>query len=89
MAVVATGLLAIIGRIAIIAAYGQFTGSRIVSALAGLAVWGAILVTQRRAFRGFQLTGGEPASLVWPGLAAAIGGFVVEAHLLVTVLGAS
>jgi hypothetical protein len=87
-AVVTAGLLAIVGRLVIITAVGQFTGTRIVIAMAGVAVWGAILLTQRRAFRGFQLTGGEPASLLWPGLAAAIGGFVVEALLLLAFQGA-
>ena len=87
-AVVATGLLAIVGRLVVITAVGEFTGVRVVIALAGVTVWGAILLTQRRAFRGFQLTGGEPARLLWPGLAAAIGGFVVEALLLVAVQGA-
>jgi hypothetical protein len=86
MAVAATGLVAIAGRIAVIGVFGQLTGARVVSALAGIAVWGAILVTQRSAFRGFQLTGGEPAGLLWPGLAAVVGGFLVEAILLVIVL---
>jgi hypothetical protein len=86
MAVAATGVVAIVGRIAVIGAFGDYTGSRVVSALAGVLVWGMILVTQRRAFRAFQLTGGEPAGLLWPGLAAAIGGFVVEALLLIGVL---
>jgi len=52
----------------------------------GLAVWGVVALLQRRRFRSFELRGGaEPASLVGPGIAAAIGGAVVETALVVLV----
>jgi hypothetical protein len=81
-AIGAVGLVAVAARIALVGIIGPFSGSSVVGALAGVAVWGAIWVTQRRAFRAFQFTGGEPARLLWLGLVAAVIGLGVEIFLL-------
>jgi hypothetical protein len=47
-----------------------------------------VLAVQKRPFRAYELRDGEPASLVRPGLAAAIGCGVLEAVVLVLVVGA-
>jgi hypothetical protein len=78
IAIAVTGLAVIATRISLIATLDIGSALRVITGLAGVAVWGVILATQRRRFRAFQLTGGEPASLVWPGIAVGVAGLIVE-----------
>jgi hypothetical protein len=78
----AVGLGAFAARAAILMVVGPYSGSQLVGTIAGVAVWGAIWATQRRAFRSFQLTGDDPARLFWPGLGVAALGVVVELFLI-------
>jgi hypothetical protein len=78
----AVALAGVGGRVAISAAVGlRFAGT-----VSGLVVWLVLLAFQRRPFRVVLLGGAEPASLVGPGLAAAIGGSLAEVALTLAVL---
>jgi hypothetical protein len=80
------GVAAIVARVVVTVLLAGGTGTRVIGSLAGAAVWGAVEMVQRRPFRVFLYNDGEPASLVGPGLAAAIGCGLVEAVVIFGVL---
>ncbi|WP_155371544.1 hypothetical protein [Catellatospora vulcania] len=79
------GLAAILARLAVTGLLGGQVGARTLGTLFGLAVWGLIAATQKKAFRAYQYGDGEPASLFGPGLAAVIGCGLLE-NLLIAVV---
>jgi hypothetical protein len=86
LAIGAAGVAAIIGRTIVTAVLDGQVSARFIGAAAGALVWGVIVTLQKRPFRVYELTGGEPARLIGPGFAAAIGCGLAEAILLVLVL---
>jgi hypothetical protein len=68
-------------RLWVLALLQSSSSARVLSALAGALAYGAVVLVQRRPYRAFTLRGGEAAGLLWPGLAAAVGGAVIEAVL--------
>lgn len=70
------GVLVVATRFAVgIATGGRWFGvpAEFFSAAAGLLVWFVISKLQMQPFRAFELRGGDPAPLWWPGLAAVVG----------------
>jgi hypothetical protein len=86
LAVAAGGVGAMALRLWVLALVQSGSSGRVVSALAGALAYGVVVLVQRPPYRAFTLRGGEAASLVWPGLAAAVGGAVIEAVLAAAVL---
>ncbi|MBO4207566.1 hypothetical protein [Micromonospora echinofusca] len=88
LALLGTGLLALGARIAVTLLLTPSVGgpARAVGAAAGVLTWLTVRGTQSRPFRAYELRGGEPARLFWPGLAAIVGFGVVEAVLLAVLL---
>jgi hypothetical protein len=87
MAVIAAaGSAAIVARFVLTAATEGDVSVRLLGSIAGALVWGTIVAVQRRPFRAFTFRDGEPARLVGPGLAAAIGCGLLEAVVLSGVL---
>jgi hypothetical protein len=78
LALAAVGVAALVGRVLV----DEVSRSIFWRTAFGVAVWGAVALLQRRRFRAFELRGGEPASLVGPGIAAAVGGAVLETALV-------
>ncbi|MBM2622777.1 hypothetical protein JIG36_45485 [Actinoplanes sp. LDG1-06] len=58
------------------------SGVRLSGTVSGILVWLVVLLLQRRAFRVAMLRGVEPASLIRPGLFAAIGCGLLEGALI-------
>jgi hypothetical protein len=88
MAMIAVaGAVAFAARIIATDMIASTTFDRFIGALAGSAVWGVVLATQRRSYRQFLMRGIEPASLWGPGLAAAIGLGTAEALIVVAATG--
>ncbi|MCI4064415.1 hypothetical protein MRQ36_18125 [Micromonospora sp. R77] len=86
LAVAGTGVAALVARALVTVALfdGHASGpARLVGALCGALVWGVANLTQKSAFRTWEMRGGEPASLVRAGIAAALGLGLVEALLIV------
>lgn len=81
--IAAAGVAAIAGRALATAALDARSGLRLLGSIAGLAVWGVIMLFQKRPFRIYTARDREPASLVWPGIAAAIGCGLVEVLFMV------
>lgn len=86
LAVLAAGVAAIIGRIVATDLLSGQVGTRILGAAAGLVAWGAVAATQKRAFRAYALGGREPAGLIGPGFAAAIGCGLLEILVITLVV---
>jgi hypothetical protein len=78
------GVVAIAGRLVFTAWQGH-AAARIGGAMAGVLVWLVVNALQRKAFRAAIHNGLEPASLVGPGIAAAIGCGLIEVILIVAV----
>ncbi|MBM0225359.1 MULTISPECIES: hypothetical protein [Micromonospora] len=86
LAIVGTGLAALVARLAITVVLldGHTSGpARLVGALSGVLVWSVANLTQKGRFRTYEMRGGQAASLVLPGIAAALGLGIVEAVLIV------
>ena len=62
------------------------SGVRLSGTIGGLLVWLAVLAFQRRPFRLAVLRGAEPANLIVPGLAAAVGCGLLEALLILVLV---
>ena len=80
--IAAAGLAGFAARMAISAAVDGTSPVRFAANVTGLLVWLVVMAFQRRRFRAFTYGNGEPASLVGPGFAAAIGGAVLEAVVI-------
>ena len=65
---------------------GGDSAVRALGTATGLLVWLVALLTQRRAFRASNDRGVEPASLVLPGLVAAVGFGLIESAFIVALL---
>ncbi|SCG40982.1 hypothetical protein [Micromonospora inositola] len=86
LAIAGTGAAALVARlvITVVLLDGRTSGSaRLVGALSGVLVWAVANLTQKGRFRTYEMRGGAPASLVKPGIAAALGLGIVEAVLIV------
>jgi hypothetical protein len=88
LGIAGAGAAAIAGRLVLTAVLHPDSVGRLLGSVGGLLVWTVVLAVQKRPFRAYELRDGEPASLVRPGLAAAIGCGVLEAVVLVLVVGA-
>ena len=86
LAIAVAGAAAIVARILVTPALTGQTSARLIGAVAGVLVWGVILLVQKRPFRVYEVGGGEPASLVAAGFAAAIGCGILEAVVLVSLV---
>lgn len=82
IAIAAAGVAGFAARVAV----GAFTDGnspvRLAGTVTGVLVWLLVLSLQRGPFRLATLRGRAPARLIGPGLAAAIGGALLEALLL-------
>jgi hypothetical protein len=85
--IVAIGIGAFAARIVVTASMDGHGGVGTVGAVAGAVVWMVVIAWQREPFRAFAMRrSGEPASLVGPGFAAAIGCGLLEAVVLLAVV---
>jgi hypothetical protein len=82
LCIVAAGAAAFAGRVLATAAIDTGSSGRLLGSLAGLAVWAVVFAFQKRPFRIYSARDLEPASLVKPGIAAAIGCGIVELALV-------
>jgi hypothetical protein len=80
------GLAGFGARLAVSAAVEGNSGVRLAGAVAGSLVWLVVLAFQRRPFRTYAYRGGEPASLVWPGIAAFVTFAILEAVLILVLV---
>ena len=80
--IAAAGLIAFGARFAVSAAYDGGVIIRMSGYLAGIAVALLVLAWQRQPFRTFSYGGGDPASLVRPGLLAAVVFGLLEAGVI-------
>ena len=76
------GVAAVIARVVATDALDARPGTRILGSAAGIIVWLVVITTQKRPFRVYLYRDKEPASLVGPGFAAAIGLGIVEALIV-------
>lgn len=86
LTVAGAGLVAVVARVLVTVTLldGRVSGAaRLVGSLCGAAVWAVASLTQRGPFRAYEMRGGEPASLVRPGIVAALGLGLVEAVVIV------
>jgi hypothetical protein len=86
LAIGAAGLAGFGARLAVGAAADGNFPVRLAGLLTGALVWLVLLSFQRAPFRAYTYRGGEPASLVGPGFAAAIGFGVLEAVLILVLV---
>lgn len=84
--IAAAGLAGFAGRAAVTVAMGGGSNTRFIVALAGSAVWLVAMAFQRKPFRIFEYNDGEAASLVRPGIIAALAGGVFEAVVIYLVV---
>ena len=82
LAIAAAGVVAFGARLAVSAALEENRGIRFAGTIAGVLVWLVVIAVQRRPFRAFTFGSGEPAGLVGPGFAAAIGCGLLEAVII-------
>jgi hypothetical protein len=82
LAIAGTGAAAIVARFLVTSALDGRTSARLIGSIAGVVVWGVIMLVQKRPFRVYEIGSGEPASLVAAGFAAAIGCGILEAVAL-------
>lgn len=85
-AIAAAGVAGFGGRLAIAAAVDGNAPVRFGAMIAGILVSLVVLAFQRKPFRAYTYRGGEPASLVGPGFAAAIGLGLLEAVLILVLV---
>jgi hypothetical protein len=85
-AIGAAGLAGFGARLAIAAAVDGNAPVRFGAMIAGILVSLVVLAFQRKPFRAYTYGGGEPASLVGPGIAAAVGFGVLEAVLILVLV---
>lgn len=95
--VAATGAVAMVTQLAVLAIavnrpgtlenLGQNRAGTLLGAVCGAAVYAVVNLTQRSAYRSFQLRGGEPAKLIWPALLAIVVAVVVTAVAAVLIIG--
>lgn len=83
--IAATGLACFAGRLAAAMAWDSNSVGRLGGSIAGIAVWAVVNFLQRRPMRLFLHNDGEPASLIGPGIAAAIGCGLIEVLIIVAV----
>lgn len=86
LAIAGAGLAAVVTRMVVTVALldGHMSGpGRLVGALSGAVVWAVANLTQKGRFRTYEMRGGEPASLVLPGIGAAVGLGIVEGIVIV------
>ncbi|MEU6073235.1 hypothetical protein [Micromonospora sp. NPDC047074] len=91
LAVLGTGSAGLAARLVVTLAIfddGADRPVRLVGALAGGLVWLVAAATQKRRFRAYELSGGEPASLWLPGLGAVLVLGFAEAILVLLVAAA-
>jgi hypothetical protein len=83
----AAGLVGIVARMFAIAATisGSLPVNGVIRGALGLAVFAIAMLAQRRRYRAFELRGGEPASLVGPGIIAVVAAIALDLLLLVMV----
>lgn len=86
LAVAGAGLAGFAARLAVGAFADGDSGVRLSGTVAGLLVWLAVLALQRRPFRLAVLRGVDPANLIGPGLAAAVGCGLLEAALILVLV---
>ncbi|AVT33965.1 hypothetical protein C6361_36105 [Plantactinospora sp. BC1] len=86
LAIGAAGLVGLCARLAVSAAVDGNSGVRVAGMVTGALVWLVVLFFQRSPFRVYTYAGGEPASLVGPGFAAAIGLGLLEAMLILVLV---
>jgi hypothetical protein len=84
--IVAAGLAGFVARAFVTSLMDGTSGTRVIGAAAGVLVWLVVMAFQRRPFRIFLYNDGEPASLVGPGIAAAVGFGVLEAIIIYVVV---
>ena len=84
--IAATGLAGFAARLAVAAAVDGNSAVRLTGTVTGLLVWLVVMLTQRRAFRAYTYRGADPASLVGPGFAAAIGLGLFEAIVILVLI---
>ncbi|MFY1689989.1 hypothetical protein [Plantactinospora sp. WMMB782] len=85
-AIGAAGLVGFGARLAVSAAVDGNSAVRLAGMVTGVLVWLAALSFQRAPFRAYTYGGGEPASLIGPGFAAAIGFGVLEGILILVLV---
>lgn len=86
VAIAGAGLVGFAARLAVGALADDNSGVRLSGTICGLLVWLAVLALQRRPFRLATLRGATPASLIRPGLAAALGCGLLEALLILVLV---
>ncbi|GAB3969670.1 hypothetical protein V1634_21415 [Plantactinospora veratri] len=86
LAIAAAGLVGFGARLAVSAAVDGSSGVRVAGMITGALVWLVVLAFQRAPFRGYSYGRGEPASLIGPGFAAAIGLGLLEAILILVLV---
>jgi hypothetical protein len=87
--IAAAGLAAFALRIVLSIWAGENSGIRLAGSVTGALTWLAVIGLERRVFRAYTFADGEPASLVGPGIAAALGLGLVEAMVIFGVLAVS
>ncbi|MGR6317383.1 hypothetical protein Q2K19_06045 [Micromonospora soli] len=88
LAIAGTGLVALVARVLVTVTLldGRVSGTgRLVGALCGALVGTVAHLAQRSRFRTWEMRGGEPASLVKAGIAAALGLGILEGLIIVLV----
>lgn len=85
--IAAAGVGGILARYVLTTALHEHGVAPILGSVTGAAAWGAVLAVQRRPFQEHELRDGETASLVWPGIAAAVGCGLLEAVVLGLAVG--
>ena len=81
-AIAAAGVAAFAGRVVAAGLTEGNSGARLGGAVGGILVWLLVLAFQRRPFRAHVYGGGEPARMIGPGFAAAIGCGLLEAIVI-------
>lgn len=87
VAIGVAGLAGLVVRVLLFATMHGETGTRVVGAIVGAAVWLVVLGLQRRSFRAFEYAGHEPSRLWGAGLAAFLGCGFVEAAIIYLLAG--
>lgn len=86
LTVAAVGVTCIVARLVVTGLLDGQVAARVLGGLAGIAVWAVITATQKKTFRAYEYGDGEPASLVGPGIAAAVGCGLIENILIAVVV---
>lgn len=86
LAVAAAGVACVVARLVLTGLLDGQVAARVLAGLAGIAVWGVITATQKKTFRVYEYGDGQPASLLGPGIAAAVGCGLAENILIAVVV---